>query len=335
MSSGLVDLRDRVSKAVAATGFSGVIRVDEADVTVLDQAHGLADRAAGLPCRTDTRFGMASGSKAMTALAALALIEDGRLQLGSTAREVLGPDLPMIDDAVTVEHLLAHRSGIGDYLDEEVLEVNDYVLTAPLHLLADTEHYLPQLDGHPQVFSPGERFAYCNGGFVVLALIVQRVSGQSFHDLVVERVCSKAGMSDSGFSRSDELPANTALGYLEGFAQRTNLLHLPVRGTGDGGMHTTTADVRRFWMALNEGKVVSPTTLAEAVRRRSEPESAPGYGYGLGFWLHGDAVQLEGYDAGVSFRSRHWAGTATTWTVISNTSDGAWPVWRALEGTAG
>jgi CubicO group peptidase (beta-lactamase class C family) len=326
---------DRLAQAVEETSFSGVIRIDEGGTTVLDQAHGLADRAAAVPCRTDTRFGMASGSKGMTALAALALIEAGRLDLATRARDVLGGDLPLIDDAVTVEHLLAHRSGMGDYLDEEESEVNDYILTAPLHVLADTEQFLPQLDGHPQVFSPGERFAYCNGGFVVLALLVERVSGMGFHDFVMERVCGPAGMTDSGFSRSDELPANTALGYLEGFAQRTNVLHLPVRGSGDGGMHTTTADVHRFWTALHEGRIVSPEIVAEAVRRRSEPESAPGYGYGLGFWLHDDAVQLEGYDAGVSFRSRHWAETGTTWTVISNTSEAAWPVWRALEGKTG
>ena len=322
---------ERVEQAVAETGFSGVIRIDQGDEVVMEQAYGLADRASSLPCRTSTRFAMASGSKTMTALVTMSLVEEGLLGLTTTARSVLGDDLPLIDDAVTVEHLLAHRSGIGDYLDEDESEINDYIMSVPLHRLADTEEFLPQLEGHPQVFTPGEQFAYCNGGFVVLAVMVERVAGKGFHDLVTERVCEPAGMADSGYFRSDELPANTALGYLEGFAQRTNVLHLPVRGSGDGGMHTTAADVRRFWTALLEGKVVSAATLAEMVRRRSEPQSAPSDGYGLGFWLNGDAMQLEGYDAGVSFRSRHWAQTGTTWTVLSNTSDGAWPIWRALE----
>ena len=86
---------------------------------------------------------------------------------------------------MTVEHLLAHRSGIGDYLDEDAVEsVDDYVLPVPVHRLATTEDYLQVLDGHPQAFPPGERFAYNNGGFVVLALIAERAAGAPFPDLV-------------------------------------------------------------------------------------------------------------------------------------------------------
>ena len=116
------------------------------------------------------------------------------LELDTTARSVLGDDLPLIDDAVTVEHLLAHRSGIGDYLDEDdEPDVKDYLMPVPVHELATTEQYLAVLDGHPTKFAPGERFAYCNGGYVVLALIAERASGVPFHDLVQQRVCAPAG----------------------------------------------------------------------------------------------------------------------------------------------
>ncbi len=108
----------------------------------------------------------------------MSLIEDGALGLGTAARSVLGDDLPLIDDGVTVEHLLAHRSGIGDYLDEDAgHEITDHVMPVPVHELATTEHYLAVLDGHPTAFPPGERSAYCNGGYVVLALIAERTSG--------------------------------------------------------------------------------------------------------------------------------------------------------------
>ena len=81
----------------------------------------------------------------MTALAVVSLIEEGRLELAATARSVLGRDLPLIDDEVTVEQLLAHRSGIGDYLDEEDedLDFADYLLPVPVHELATTEQYSP------------------------------------------------------------------------------------------------------------------------------------------------------------------------------------------------
>ena len=85
---------------------------------------------------------------------------------------------------MTVEQLLAHRSGIGDYLDEDDGGDTRYVLPVPVHELATTEDYLAVLDGYPPKFAPGERFAYNNGGFVVLALIAERSSGVPFHDLV-------------------------------------------------------------------------------------------------------------------------------------------------------
>ena len=117
------------------------------------------------------------------------------LGLDATARSLLGSDLPLIDDGVTVEQLLAHRSGIGDYLDEDELDDNnDYVLTVPVHELATTEQFLAVLDGHPMKHEPGERFVYCNGGYMVLALLAERASGVPFHDLVDQRVCTPAWM---------------------------------------------------------------------------------------------------------------------------------------------
>jgi CubicO group peptidase (beta-lactamase class C family) len=241
---------------------------------------------------------------------------------------VLGADVPLIDDGVTVEHLLAHRSGIGDYLDEDELDdINDYVMPVPVSALATTEEYLAVLGGHPQVFRPGERFAYNNGGFVVLALIAERAGGAPFHDLVQRHVCGPAGMTDSAYLRSDELPGRAALGYLTPDGLRTNVLHLPVRGSGDGAMYTTAEDIDRLWSAFFGGRIVSERWVAEMVRPRSD---VPGESrrYGLGFHLHAttELVWLEGYDAGVSFWSTHDPTTSRTETVLSNTSDGAWPL---------
>ena len=147
---------------------------------------------------------------------------------------------------MTVEHLLAHRSGIGDYLDEDGdADVTDYVLPVPVHALATTEQFLAVLDGYPTKFAAGTQFSYCNGGYVVLALIAERVSGVPYPDLVREQVCEPAGMRDTEFLRSDELPARAALGYLDNEHARTNVFHLPVRATGDGGVYSTVADLQR------------------------------------------------------------------------------------------
>src|SRR5262245_37645916 len=216
--------------------FAGVVRVDRGGGPAFARAYGLADRANGIANTVDTRFAIASGSKGLTALTVANLIEDGALAMTTTARSVLGRDLPLIDGAVTVGHLLSHRSGIGDYLDEEAgHDIADYMLAVPAHALATTEQFLAVLDGHPAKFAPGERFCYCNGGYVVLALIAERVGGAPFHDLVEQRVCAPAGLRDTAFLRSDELPARTAIGYLSAApGARTNIFHLPVRGNGDG-----------------------------------------------------------------------------------------------------
>jgi CubicO group peptidase (beta-lactamase class C family) len=325
-------LQDAVDEAAARTGFSGVVRVDLAGRTDVSAAYGLADRAHGVANTVDTVFATASGTKGFTALTVMSLVERGVLGLGTTARSLLGDDLPSIRDDVTIEHLLAHRSGIGDYLDESTLdEITDYVMPVPVHELAETEQYLRVLDGHETVFGADERFAYNNGGYVVLALLAERASGVAFHDLVRTLVTEPAGMVDTAFLRSDELPGRAARGYLFADGLRTNVFHLPVLGSGDGGIYSTAADLGAFWSALLAGRIVSPDHVAEMVRPRSDwPEESKRYG--LGFHLHatGDAVWLEGYDAGVSFLSLHQPSGPITWTVISNWSDGAWPIVRLL-----
>jgi CubicO group peptidase (beta-lactamase class C family) len=326
-------LEDGLDGIAAETGFSGVVRVDRGDEVELAKAYGEAHRGYGIRNEVDTRFAIASGMKGLTALAVVCLIEDGRLELATPARAVLGDDLPLIDAAVTVEHLLSHRSGIGDYLDEdEEHDLSEYLMPVPVHELATTEQFLAVLDGHATKFPPGDRFSYCNGGFVVLALIAERVSGTPFHDLVRERVCVPAGMPDTELLRSDELPGRTALGYVEvDGTWRSNVFHLPVRGSGDGGIYTTAADVSAFWRALFAGRIVSLDWVREMTRPRSEPVE-DGSSYGLGFWLDEQAgrVLLEGCDTGVSFRSVHDPDARLTYTVLSNTTDGAWPVAELL-----
>ena len=320
-----------IDAIAAANDFSGVVRIDRDGEVELAKAYGLAHRGHEIPNAVDTQFAIASGVKGLTAVAVVSLIEDGSLELSTTARSVLGRDLPLISDDVTVEHLLSHRSGIGDYLDEDAHhEITDYLMPVPVHELATTEDYLVALDGHAAKFSAGEQFSYCNGGYVVLALLAERISGTPFHELVRRRVCEPAGMDDSEFLRSDELPGRAALGYLTSDAgSRTNMLHLPVRGSGDGGIYSTAADVSSFWSSLFAGRIVSADWISEMVRPRSDVPRMSSR-YGLGFWLHetSDVVMLEGYDAGVSFRSVHDPSRGITQTVISNTSDGAWPIAR-------
>jgi len=323
---------EALDAAVEAESFTGVLTIDVGGERVLERCEGFAHRALGVLNTPSTRISAASGSKGFTALVIMRLVEAGELALTDLVRPLLGEDLPLIDDAVTIEHLLAHTSGIGDYLDEDGDgDIDDYIFSLPLHVLAETEAFLPALDGFPQKFPPGERFSYCNGGYVVLALIAERVSGRGFHELVQTEVCDRAGLTGSAFLRSDDLPADAALGYLDEEGNRTNVLHLPVRGNGDGGMYFTADDLHRFWTALLDGRIVSPDSVAEMTRPRFDVLSEHKR-YGMGFWLgrRNSSLILEGYDAGASFRSTHIPETRTTVTVLGNSSEGAWPVIYAL-----
>src|SRR3954452_4302365 len=138
--SAMQVLQDAVDREAQRTGFSGVVRHDRSGETEFATAYGFADRGHGVRNTVETLFATASGTKGLTALAVMSLVERGTLELGTTARSLLGTDLPLIADEVTVEHLLAHRSGIGDYLDEEALgDISDHVMPLPVHVFATTE----------------------------------------------------------------------------------------------------------------------------------------------------------------------------------------------------
>ena len=206
-----------------------MVRVDWHGSTEVALAYGHADRAYGIANTADTQFGTASATKGLTALTVMALVEQGVLDLATTARSLLDEDLPEIADDVTVEHLLAHRSGIGDYFDEDVFDdITEYAMPVPVHQLSTPEDYLAVLAGHPTVFPAGERFAYNNGGYVVLALLVERAGGARL---------PRAGASPrarAGRHGRHRVPAVRRVaraapraGTWPASGLRTNVLHLP------------------------------------------------------------------------------------------------------------
>lgn len=324
------DFDGELDVAARESEFSGAVLVDRAGSVITAAVYGLADRRSAIAVELSTQFGLASGTKLFTALTVMSLIESGQLQLDLPVRGALGADLPLVGDDVTIEQLLSHRSGIGDYLDESLFDdITDFELPVPAQRLWSTEQYVPILDGHPRVSSPGAEFAYNNGGYVVLALVAERAAGRPFDVLVRERVCDGVGVVATGFLRSDELPRSAALGYLDGEGLRTNVFHLPVLGSGDGGIYSTVADVAAVWRAFVDGRIVSPELVRQMLAPRRGSGDVPDYG--LGVWIHRDGVlEIHGYDAGVSFYSLHHPASATTCTAISNTGKGTWALEELL-----
>lgn len=314
-----------LERLAAQRSFSGVVGIERAgDLQTF--AFGAADRAHAVANTVEHRFGMASGTKTLTAIGVLSAIADGLMPLDEPVRDLLADDLASIDDRVTVRHLLNHRSGIGDYLDENAdPDPRDHVMKVPVHTLDGADGYLAAIDGYPQVFAPGSGFAYCNSGYVVLGVLLERATGMSYPRAISERVTGPAGMARTEFLRMDELPADAAIGYLHPDGLRTNVLHLPVVGFGDGGAFTTVGDVHRLWAALIEGR------FGDDVLTLMTSPPVPDARYGMGMWLGPTpgALTMEGMDAGASFNSTRFRD-GTCCTVLSNTCDGAWPVVRHL-----
>ncbi|MGI9614404.1 MAG: serine hydrolase domain-containing protein, partial [Acidimicrobiales bacterium] len=117
----LADLEADLSAAIESGGFSGVVVVTRRNDVVLERAAGLADRANATPITLNTRLGTASCTKGFTALTIASLVGEGRLAFETRIVDLVGDALPAVDPAVTIEQLLGHTSGVGDYLDEEEL----------------------------------------------------------------------------------------------------------------------------------------------------------------------------------------------------------------------
>ena len=312
---------DAMTTVATENHFTGSIRVDAGADTLFEASFGMADRAHGIANTPQTRFGVASVSKCFTALAVLALVAEGTLALDDPVRRWLGDDLRQIDDTVTVRQLLSHTSGVGEYLDDDA-EPDSYLLPGSMHSYESPEDLVPLLDV-PMQAPPGTTCFYSNAGYVLLGLIAQRASGVRYQDLVRQRVIEPAGLRHTDFLRSDALPGDAAIGYLYPDSLRTNVFHLPIEGSGDGGAYTTGADLHAFWLALADGRIV-PKSLVETMTTRSW-NGETDYHCGLGVWLPLAGVWgLQGSDAGVSATTQYLPPAGVTWSVLSNESDNAW-----------
>jgi CubicO group peptidase (beta-lactamase class C family) len=328
----------RLDGAAGANRFSGVVSVLLGPELEFERAYGYADRANQIANTMRTRFGTASATKAFTALAVVALMEEGRLALDTSVTEVLDVALPRVSRDVTIEHLLTHRSGVGDYYDEDVVtDFADYHLSVPWYRLERPRDYVPLLAELPPKFTPGERFSYSNSGFVLLGLIVEELAGVPYQEFVKTRIFDRAGMSEAGFFRFDQLPESTALGYVEAAdgSWRTNVYNLPVVGGPDGGAFLTAADMARLWSSLH-GDLIVGCEWTERFLRPHVSAGPPGLAYGLGVWIHerpdGRAFHfVEGADAGVTFKSLHDAKTGVEYTVACNAPPGATEIVKLLD----
>ncbi len=323
-------------------GWSGVLHVQGGGEVLAAVAAGLANRSEGIPIAMDTRFQLASGCKAFTAVAICQLVAERRLGFDSLLADCLHESFPAFDSGVTVGQLLSHTSGIPDYFDEESgADYADLWKERPMYGMESPADFLPMFGGLAQKFKPGTRFEYNNAGYILLGLIVERLRGRSFAECIQSHLFDPAGMWDSGYFPLDRLPERSAQAYIDlaDGTWKTNIYSVPKVGGPDGGAFSTARDMTRFWKALADGRLLERSVVqAMATPAAREEEWPKGPQYGMGIWLIPSAQEpltierqfVCGWDPGVSCLSTHSASEDLTVTILTNGNYSYWKVHKAV-----
>jgi CubicO group peptidase (beta-lactamase class C family) len=223
---------------------------------VYQRAVGFADREAKRRNEAETRFNLGSINKEFTATAIRQLAADGRIALDSPLVRAW-PDYPNAEVArkVTVRQLLDHRSGVGGN-----------IFAAPpggsRNHIRHNNDFLQLFVHEPLEFAPGTSQRYSNAGYVILGMLVERLSGEDYYDYVQRHIYDPAGMTATAHTPLAQSTAGTAVGYTRGALDappdaplRPNTALLPGRGSAAGGGYSTAGDLLRFVQALREGRI--------------------------------------------------------------------------------
>lgn len=272
------DLDARIDPIFAAYTSSGpgcAVGVERAGTVLFSKGYGAADVTTGRAFSPATPTYMASVSKQVAAMAALLLVEEGRLSLADPVRKFI-PELPDYADHVTVAQLLNHTSGLRDYFTLGVLDGVD-----PDHPFTEADVLRMLARQRGLNFAPGADFLYSNSGYVLVAMIVQRVSGQRLDDFARYRIFTPLGMTHSRFQHDHtaDIPGR-AHGYesVEGQWAISDS-HLDV--VGDGGLYSSVDDMLRWLTNLDRPIVGAKALVMMRASGHLTDGSPSGYGMGL------------------------------------------------------
>ena len=301
-----------VKKAGGNQGFMGAVLAAKDGAIVFNRAYGLANLEWQIPNTVDTRFRIGSVSKQFTAAAILLLEDRGKLNTGDIVKKHL-PEAPAAWDAVTIHHLLSHTSGVPSLTS---MPEFPSLKTLPARPDKSLARYIDK----PLEFAPGTKWNYSNSGYLLLALIVERVSGQPFETFLEESVLRPLGMSQTGSDSFTAIIPKRASGYTpmpgpQGVRLRNADyidMTIPI---GGGSLYSTTEDLVRWSQGLFGGKLLSAASL----RKMTQPVMN-NYAYGVGVNTV-DGRQLVSHDGGIEgFNStlHYYPASKVTVTVLAN-----------------
>jgi CubicO group peptidase (beta-lactamase class C family) len=273
-----------------ALGYSGGLAVVKRGETVLLKGYGQADREKGIPVRPDSVFNLGSITKPFTAAAILRLQELGKLRTSDPISRFFD-GVPEDKAGMTLEHLLTHSSGLESDFGP------DYERTT-------REEYVRRALASKLLFPPGQGYEYANAGYSLLAAVVEQTTGQDYETALGELVLTPAGMRETGYKAPRWAGERIAHGYRGGEDWGTILGRIEDPAApfwalrGNGGLHTTLADIVRWDAALRTDAVLT----AASRERYFRPRVAEGPGarshYAFGWAVeetpHGTLVQHNG-----------------------------------------
>jgi CubicO group peptidase (beta-lactamase class C family) len=266
-----------------AYGFSGAVLVAENENILLCKGYGLADRKRDASIDERTRFNLASLTKPFTATLILRLEQDGVLiRIDKIAKYL--PNVPEDKKAITIEQLLTHTSGLpwdavprGKNLSRD--DALGRILAAKLRS------------------RPGERYAYSNAGYELLALIAETATGRSYGELLRAYIFAPAELKDSGVVADEKTGANVARGYDEWRDLGTWRDWNDGWRHGSGDVVSTLADTYRWFCALRDGKLIAKDSLRDMFKTQAVTEGESyGYGWFTSRTSNGDSLIAHGGD---------------------------------------
>lgn len=268
---------DSYLKGLEAKGFAGAVLVAQGGQVLLEQGYGLADRERKLPVTPDTVFTVGSITKQFTAAAILKLEMQGKLNVQDPIGRFF-PGVPEDKAGITLHHLLTHSAGLKENYGESDFEP------------VTRDELVRRVLAEPLRTKPGEIYHYSNGGYSLLAAIVEIASGDPYEKYLHDALFAPAGMEDTGYNLPGWDPDRLARGYQDGKDWGTIVARYQEQGgphwnlLGNGGIHSTVSDMFRWHLNLDAGRILSPEALEKAytpyiVEFPDDPESTY-YGYG-------------------------------------------------------
>jgi CubicO group peptidase (beta-lactamase class C family) len=309
-----------------ASTFTGSVLIAQDGEILLSEGYGLADRSQGIPNTPQMRFHLGSISKQFTAMALLILQSQDKLSVKDPICNTIA-NCPAAWQEITIHHLLTHTSGLSPRLDDIMATAASDPATPP-----DPAYFIEITQGVPLETPPGKQYAYSNFGYILLAHIIEQVSGQSYASFLDETIFTQLNMRDTGYEDSS---SGVAPGYANRYAvTAAPYVALPI-SDGEGQLYSTTEDLFLWDQALNTDQLLPRTEVEKMFEPFVRETEYPGFSYGYG-WMKGEdhdrpVVGGAGWNAGFATLYVQYPEDGLTLIVLMNEGDiNHFSIWGAI-----